>query len=403
MVENARLDQKITKKRTIEIISEGLPQLDGKVTYKNQFELPTSLIPTSFIGGSPDDYIELQFGTRHNMNIDFTAFQSLIEGRYFIGLKANKTLLAISREQLEITESDLKNMVAKSYYAALVAEESAGIIKKNISTVSQLLHETKELYENGFQDELSVDRLELSLANLQSKQKDIIQQLEITKDVLKYQIGLALDKNISLTDNLETLLAQAQELNTQSFDYTQRNEYQLLNHQKIVRGYEAASYSAGYAPSLGAFFGYGFNAQRTKFDIFDTDQPWFKSGYFGFELKWQIFDSFKKGAIYQQKKLEQQKIKNQILDFEQQANLDVKNTNSAYQNALEEFANQKKNLALAEKIYNKTQVMYQEGVGSSLELAEAESSLTETQSNYINSIYDLLSKRSDLMKALGNY
>ncbi|GIV33527.1 MAG: transporter [Chitinophagales bacterium] len=400
-MQNARLDYLITKKRTIEIIAEGLPQLEGKITYKNQFELPTSLIPGTFIPGSNEEFIELKFGTRHNLNVDFTAYQSLIEGRYFIGLKANKTLLGISREQTEIAESNLKNQVSKAYYAVLVAEENARIIEKNIATVTRLLNETRELYKNGFQDELAVDRLELSLSNLVSRKKEISLQTEVSRDALKYQLGLPSETTLQLTESLEALLAAGTLPDVQSFDYTQRNEYQLLNHQKIVRGYEAASYAAGYAPALSAFVGYGFNAQRTRFDLFNPDKPWFRSGYFGLEIRWQIFDSFKKGAIYQQKKLDQQKINNQIDDFKQQAGLEVKNAFSAYQNALEEFSNQKKNLALAEKIYTKTQVMYQEGIGSSMELAQAESTLTETQANYLRSIYDLLVKRSDLMKALG--
>jgi outer membrane protein TolC len=170
-----------------------------------------------------------------------------------------------------------------------------------------------------------------------------------------------------------------------------------------MRGYDAQRIRAGYLPSLSAFGGYSFNAQRNQFDIFDFNQKWFNIAYWGLELQVPIFDSYKKGSIYQQKKLEQQKIQNQMEDFKQSSNLQAAQARTDYKTAKDEFENQKKNLELAQKIYDKVKIKYEEGVGSSIELAQAETELTRTQTSYINSMYDVLSKRSELMKVLGNY
>ena len=78
-------------------------------------------------------------------------------------------------------------------------------------------------------------------------------------------------------------------------------------------------------------------------------------------------------------------------------------TRTEYKTALDDFENQKQSLELAEKIYGKVKIKYQEGVGSSLELANAEASLSQTQGNYINTMYNVLVKRSEFNKALGNY
>lgn len=400
---NAQLDASINKKRALEIITEGLPKMDVGIVYKNNFELPVSIVLPNSELNPTGELLEIEFGTQHNLNADFLLTQLIVDGRYFIGLKANKTLVAMSREQINMTEADLINEVAKAYYAALVARENTTLIDSNMLTLRKLLYETKELYENGFADELSVDRLDLSLSNLISQQKNTALQLKISQDVLKYQMGLSLDQSIELTDKLDRLIAEVQEEPDAIFDYANRPEYKLLDLQSNMRGYDASRIAASYAPSLSAFFGYGYNAQRGTFNLFDFSQPWYNVGYVGIELKVPIFDSFKSASIYQQKKLEQQKLQNQRDEFAQQANLEVKRAEANYYNAIEEFANQKKNLALAKKIYNTVQLMYREGIGSSLELADAETSLTATQSSYINSLYNLLVTKSELEKALGKY
>ena len=398
---NSRLDKEINRKRALEIITEGLPKFYLDVEYKHNLELPTSIVPGEFIGLSGEDF-EVEFGTPHNVNTDFIVTQLIVDGRYFIGLKANKTLVAIGDEQIKLSEIDVKNNVSKAYYAVLVAQEGVMIVSQNLETLKKLLFETSELYKNGFLEELDVDRLKLQLSNMESTEKKVRLQLELSKSVLKYNMGLDHTIDINLTGKLETFLAESFNLDDE-FNYQNRSEFRLLNLQWNMRGYDAQRIRAGYLPSLNAFAGYGFNAQRQEFDIFDFNEKWFNVAYWGLQLHVPIFDSYKNGSIYRQKKLEQAKIKNQITDFEQSSNLQVNQQRTEYKTAKDEFDNQKLNLELAQKIYDKVQIKYNEGVGSSIELAQAEADLTETQSNYINAMYELLSKRSELMKALGNY
>lgn len=400
-VVNAGVDKKITKMQTVEIITEGLPNISSQLQYTDNFQLPVSIIPAGSFG-NPED-MEVQFGTQHNANFDISISQLVVDGRYFIGLKANKAFLAVSQQQYELTEVEVRQTVANSYYAALTAERSLKLLEKNLKTVEQLLFETQQLYENGFAEELDVDRLSLSLNNLKSSYETAKLQYQLSLNVLKYQIGLDMETPISLTEDLEELLLANSDTTTSGFDHTQRIEYQLLKLQHEVRGYDAQQVRAGYFPSLYGFFNYGFNAQRTKFNFFDPDEPWFRTGQVGFQLVIPIFDSYKKGAQVQQRKLERLKIENQIENFKSQADLDVMTSRNDLSQAIAEYENQKKSLALAQKIFNKVSIMKKEGLASSLELADAESSLTETQGNYIRSIYDLLVNKIKLEKALGKY
>jgi outer membrane protein TolC len=57
---------------------------------------------------------------------------------------------------------------------------------------------------------------------------------------------------------------------------------------------------------------------------------------------------------------------------------------------------------LAQRIFDKTQIKYNEGVSTSFELTQAQNQLLTSQGNYINSTLQLLNARTRLNKALSN-
>lgn len=399
---NSDLDAQINKKRTLEIITTGLPQLSSSLTYKHNIKLPVSIVPANTFPLQTEEF-QVEFGTAHNVYADFTLTQLIVDGRYFIGLKANRGINAMSQEQIKLTDTEVRANVTKAYYAVLVAQEGQEIVKKNMETLKKLLYEITELYKAGFAEELDADRLQLQLSNMETMEKRTLLQAELAKNLLKYHMGIDHTIEVVLTDKLDAvLLANTLDADAQ-FNYETRAEYRLLGLQYSMRGYDAQRIRAAYFPAIYAFAGYGWNAQRQEFDIFDFEKKWFNTSYWGFEIRVPIFDSYRNGAVYQQKKLEQQKIQNQLEDFKQASNLQVTQTKTEYKTAMDEYQNQQDNLKLAEKIYEKVKTMYQEGIGSSLELANAEADLSQTQASYVNAKYNLLVKKVELEKALGNY
>jgi len=399
---NSDLDAQINKKRTLEIITTGLPQLSSSLTYKHNIKLPVSIVPANTFPLQTEEF-QVEFGTAHNVYADFTLTQLIVDGRYFIGLKANRGINAMSQEQIKLTDTEVRANVTKAYYAVLVAQEGQEIVKKNMETLKKLLYEITELYKAGFAEELDADRLQLQLSNMETMEKRTLLQAELAKNLLKYHMGIDHTIEVVLTDKLDAvLLANTLDADAQ-FNYETRAEYRLLGLQYSMRGYDAQRIRAAYFPAIYAFAGYGWNAQRQEFDIFDFEKKWFNTSYWGFEIRVPIFDSYRNGAVYQQKKLEQQKIQNQLEDFKQASNLQVTQTKTEYKTAMDEYQNQQDNLKLAEKIYEKVKTMYQEGIGSSLELANAEADLSQTQASYVNAKYNLLVKKVELEKALGNF
>ena len=409
--ENSRLNAAISKNRALEVVTQGLPKISGKFEYNNYFQIPTTIIPNFFSQVDSNlipilgediptgDSIEAQFGASHVADFALEWTQLVIDGRYFVGLKARQGVIKLADKQHELNLIGIKENVTKAYYAALIASESKTILQSNLETLENVLYETKVMYENGLAEELDVDRLELSLSNLQTRIHQTETNADNAMNALKFHIGLDLKNEIQLSETLSNLLIFSPELNA-AVAPENRIEHSILKTLVDLRKYDITQVQAGYFPSIFAFANYGFNAQRDKFNFFKKGN-WFRTGIVGFSINVPIFDGLEKHAAIQKRKLELQERKNNLENFQRSMDLEVRSSNSSFANSHNTYLDQKKNLELAEKIHSKLLIMYQEGVGSSFELAEAKSELINTQLNYLQSVHNLLIAKTSLEKALG--
>ncbi|TVR80866.1 MAG: TolC family protein [Chitinophagaceae bacterium] len=399
---NAALDFKITQKQSLEVISEGFPQINAEASYQNFLKLPVSLIPLEFIGGPEGEFQEIQFGLPHNVNANITVSQLIFDFRYFVGIRANKALMESAKTQLYQNEIDLKKAIEESYYAALASLETVEILENNLEIINKTLHETEQLLKSGFAEQLDVDRLKLSQSNVNTQFKNAERQAKLALAVLKYQMGYPVQDEIILTENLSDLIENSL-LTDMEYDYQNRIEFRLLNLQRDLRTFDISQTRAGYFPSLYAFGTYNYDAQRNEFNFFDSNETWFESGFVGLQLRIPIFDGLTRRFMVQQRQLDLMKINNQIQNFDELVRLEVQNARTELENAFENYQTQLKNLELAERIYNVTVRKYQEGVGSSLEVSNAESDWSQTQANYIQSMYQVIISRTQLKHSMGLY
>jgi outer membrane protein TolC len=119
-------------------------------------------------------------------------------------------------------------------------------------------------------------------------------------------------------------------------------------------------------------------------------------------LNLNIFDGLQRHYKIQQAKIASQKNKNTLRTIEQGAELEITMASISYENAYATLNNQKKNKELASHIYDVAQKKYQQGIGSNIELLNAEATLKEAETNYYNAVFDALVAKVDYLKATGN-
>lgn len=404
-IKNAELDKIRAEKDVKETRANLFPQINAEIQGQRNFDIRTNVIEFDFPGQTGSRKSEVKFGTDYNADLSVNASQLIFDGSFFMGLKASKTYVQLSKKQFEQQERDTKEKVAKAYYSALVTSRNLSILRKNVDQVEQNLYETKEMYKSGMIEELDVDRLRLTLKNLKNQVKKVEREQSTSRKLLKFQMGYPIKDTIALENTLDTSLPlnKRKKVIPDNFSPSQRIELKTLNVRKRLAELNRKQYNKRYLPTINAFAGHQQLARRDEFNFFDGSQEWFPATFAGLTVSIPIFDGFRKSAQVQKAKIDKQKLENQEDNLKQSIRLEVNQAKKDYNTAIDRAKNRKENLELARKIYKQSKTKYDEGVGSSLEVTEARNDLFEAQSTYINAIYEYLIAEIDLKKALGSY
>lgn len=404
-VKNAQVNIADAEQQIIERRSIGLPQLTADLNFQRYVQVPQQPLPEAFVelirALNPNGEVatEASFFLQNNFTAGLNLDAMIFDGSYFVGLQAAKAYRNYVQADLSVQRRAVKNNVVDAYLPVLLVNENLQLLDKNIGNLEKLLFETQQLYKEGFVEQLDVDRLELSLANLKVEKDNLDRQREIALSGLKFAMNFPVNESLEVREGITDLMSQASNEDlTQMVNYANRPEIGLADLGLELNELNVKLNKVGYLPTLRAYGTYqqGYQGNNSE------DGFWAPTAFVGLRLSIPIFDGLYKKALIQRARLDLEKNQNQREELTNGIALEVVNARITYINAQERLENQRKNLNLAERIYNTTQIKYKEGVGSSLEVTQAEQSLYDSQSNYTQALYDVLAAKMDLDQALGN-
>ena len=402
-LKNSILEEKISMALSNEYLSIGFPQInfDGGIKYNH--EVPKSLLDISrFMPGVPEGTEqEVQFGQAYDGRVDLFVNQMIFNGSYFVGLSAAKELVKLSEKMTKRNVIDIHESVSKAYYTTLNTKSRVDLVNSNIDRLDALLKQTKSLYENGFVEKLDLDRIQVSFNNLKSEKIKADRLYDLSLAVLKFQIGISVDKKIELIEEFNEELVTAFTFDLNEFDYSKRIEYSILQTDKNLKFYELKNNRSQYLPQVYANYNYGYNTSASQSNIFFESDRWKKFGTFGLQVIVPIFDGFLKRSRINQSKFKIEQVENQMLFLERSINLQINQSLAAYQNSKESLKIASENLVLAQDVYFASEKKYAQGVGSNLELIDSNNSLKIAQNQYYNSLYESIISIIDIKKTLG--
>ena len=395
---NANRDIIDAQKQKWETIAGGLPQINGSVGYSNQLKQPVTLLPAELVGGAAGEFIPVVFSQPQSATATATLTQQIFDGSYIVGVQATKAFLSYSANNKEKTELDVRKQVVEAYGNVLLAEESIEILEKNKTTLEKNLFETSKLFENGLGEEESVDQLQITLSSIENQLQNALRLKDITLQMLNVSMGLDLNAPTQLKENLEDLTMSKMDLGILGIDFNINDnvDYKLAENLNEQRFFEWKLARSRALPTLNAYVNYGSSAYSESFDFFSGDQQWFDSSILGFDLNIPIFSSFKRSASTQRAKIALEKSKTQLTEAEQQIRLQLENAKNNYTLAIDNYETAKQNLTLSERIENKNQIKYKEGLATSFELRQAQTQLYTTQQEYLQSMVEVINNKTEL-------
>jgi len=398
---NAELDIDIASARKKEVTGIGLPQLSGSFDVKNFIEIPTSLIPAQFFGGKEGDFIAVKFGTQYQATAGLSLSQLIFSSDYIVGLQASKTYMELSQKAHQRTQIESATNVTKAYYGVLINRKQLEFVDASVQLLQKFKDDAKALNDAGYAEKLDVDRATLAYNNLLVERDNISRLIGLSETLLKFQMGYDVTKPIVLSDSLPNFENSFGEIGAQGkTNFSNRIEYSLLESQLKLNELDLRRNRLGYLPTLVAYGSLSANALRDEFDIFSKGK-WFPIGVIGATLNVPIFDGLQRHYKIQQAQATVLKSRNSMKGFEQVIALEISTAQVNYQNALASFKNQEQNMELARNIYDVTKIKFEEGVGSNIEVINAETSMKETRNNYFKALQNLLNAKVDYDKATG--
>lgn len=428
-VKNAGVDRQIAKARVRETTGLGLPQVEGSVALQHNNKLPrffATYATAQGFGGydengnplldipglSPTDVVAMPnfFQLPSSGNAGLTVNQLLFSTTYLVGLRAADTYRQLAERQEEQTQINVIENVTKAYYSVLVNNERIKLFDSNINRVDSLLRNTIALNENGFAEAIDVDRTRVTLNNLRSERLKFLNLQSLSIGLLKFQMNYPIDKEIVIKGSLadlsvnESLFAEYES----DWDYHNRIEYKLLDTQRNLQELDVKNKQSSSHPSLVGFWNGGYSTQSPNIGgIFKTNtsmselpmvgpDKWYAYSVFGVSLSVPIFSGLQRTYQTQQAKLNLLKVENQFTSLRQSIDLSIRQNTITYKNAVETLRSQRENMELADRVAKITKIKYEQGVGSNIEVIEAESSLRESQVNYYNAVFDAITAKTDL-------
>lgn len=424
--QNATIDQRIAAAKVKETVGLGLPQIsaDASLTHNPKLQrFFTTYTPgggffdfSGVPGIQPGDVIGAKnfFQLQSAGSASATVNQLIFNGSYIVGLQASRTFKELSAKTANQTREQIVQQVTKAYYAVLINNERTELFTNNIARVDSLFRNTKALNQNGFAEGIDVDRIQVALNNLKTERDKFVKLNDLGLELLKFQMNYPMDQPITILGNIQDVQVNTNlEEYKKGWDYKMRPDYQVLETNKKLQELNIKNQYAGSLPSINAFATLGYSTQSPNVGgLFKTESgindeggvgpdKWYNFSQIGVSLHYPLFSGLQRHYKIQQEKLTLVKVDNGFRTLKNGIDLEIKQSSIQFENALNTLTSQKENMDLASKVANVTKIKYEQGVGSNLEVVDAENSLRQAQTNYYSALFDAMIAKVDLDKAYG--
>ena len=399
-VKNSLLAIDVQVQTNREIAAAAYPTIGTNLSGTDYLVIPTSLLPAQIFGGAAGTFIPVQFGTKFNANYGANFQQLLFDGQVFVALQARATSLDMQRKNAAVTEEAIKANIYKIYYQLSASKTQLNILDANIERLSKLAHDAEVMYKNGFAEKLDVDKVSVQLNNLQTEKLKANNSVAIGFMGLKMLMGMPVNDSLALTEVIDEKSLEKDILVENGFQYGVRKDFQYLSETKKLSEFNVKRYQLGYLPTISVSGNASKNAMRTKFDFFEGGS-WFNTTMVSLNVNLPLFNGFARDARVKKTKIELNQIENQLGALKNNIDNEITQAKLNYMSSMATMQFQKKNMQLAETVYQQTKKKFETGTGSNTEMSAAQADLVTAQNNYMNALYSALIAKVDLLKATG--
>lgn len=380
-----------------ETVGIGLPHINMSGAFDDYVSLPTQLIPGEFFG-RPGEMIPVQFGTTYNMSAGLDASQIIYNQSFLVGLRMAKLAMQQNTLETERMKTEVVFEVAQSYYYAQIALKQIRNLEDNLEKLAKAEQIARSQFENGLIKRVDVDRIVVNKLNIQTALDRMRVTHEQQLNMQRYFMGLDLNEPVTLSDSV---MAASLDFTSEG-DLSMHIDIRMIEKQKQLAMNSIRLNQAEYFPALNLIAATSYMNQSNTYYVFGKPADWFNTSLVGIRLNVPIFSGFEKRYRVSQSRVALDQLQVTEDDTRRILSVQSKDARGRLVNAITDEGRQRENMKLAERVYSISQEQYQKGVIPLTDLLNAESGLSDAQTNHSLALVQMKIAELEYLKANGN-
>lgn len=386
---NASLAVQKSQEQLREAIASGLPQVNATADYNNAMGAE---IKIQFDPNAPASAIPINPTSTFNMRVS----QLIFNANYIVGIQTSKLYEQLMQTTQLKTEEEIVSQVVSTYYTVLIARESLDILHENVDNLQEIYDKTKPMVEFGMMEKVDLDQLSVQVNALLNNLKSAERQVELSQNMLRFQLGVPANTELELTDSLEEIMQRGGLTNNQEdfFNIGDNIDYQMKLTQGDIQEKQLDMQKANYLPTLSGYYSYTYKILKPRFDM----QP---KNMIGLQMNIPIFSSGERRSKVRQAKIDMETYENEKQLLEDQLELQYNQLVFNLKSAMENYDNQSKNVEVSREVIKQYRQKFDHGMISSLELTTADNNYLQSESAYLQATMQVLQAQNELDKIKG--
>lgn len=379
-LQSSQMNIDLYRQKVRESVSQGLPQVNGTVTYSTNF-------------GYKMNFGEQAIKMKDQSNLTVGLQQLLFSGQWILGMQTSKIAVRLTEQEVESTELDIIENIYNSYYTVLVSERMLDILRQNLENMNEIYKHTDNMYKAGTVEVTDVDQIHINVGQLKNSLLSMERTVAVNYNLLRLQLGLEAGTPIKLTDALDVFLEndKSTRLYVEKFDINNNLSYQLVTTQTELNKKMLGLEKWSYAPTISGNYNFNYKILKPALDMSPKHTA-------GLTMNIPVFSGLQRDSKVKQAKitLEQSYLQKSLL--QDQLNVQDEQLKFNLKNAMENYNLQKENIDVATRVLKNYQRKYELGAVSSLDLTQANNNYLQAETNYTEAILTLLQAQVSLEK-----
>lgn len=390
-VKQAAIDEQINERDISISLAGWLPQVSSSGVYQRYFKGgPAAATAGVNTGGA-------LFNQYSNLGLQ--ASQVIYNNDVLQASRAAKYSRTFYKQNSVTNRINVVSDVSKAFFDVLLSQKQLNIITQNIVRLQRSLKDAYSRYQAGVVDKIDYKQATIALNNEQASLKQVNEAIKAKTAFLKQLMGVNTQKDITLSYDSTRYEQEARVDTTQLVNYNNRIEYQQLETQKSLQNLNVNYYKYGFLPSLSAIGSYNLIFLNDHFsDLYSRS---FQNAYVGLSLAIPIFQGGRRLQNLSKARLQEKRTDLDLVNLQNVINTEYVQALAGYKSSYAAWQASKENVTLAQDVYNVVSLQYREGVKTYLDVIVAQADLRTASLNYYNALFQLLSNKIDLQRALG--